>query len=42
MKLETRGYIPTHLVCGIVGKGVKQKGIDTVGIDDGKGYREQW
>jgi len=30
-----------YLVCQVVRKRVKQKGIDTVEIDDGKGYREQ-
>ena len=29
------------MVCGVARKRVKQKGIDTVEIDDGKGYREQ-
>ena len=29
------------LVCGVARKRVKQKGVDTVGADDGKGYRDQ-
>ena len=30
-----------HLVCGVVRERVKQKGVDTVEADGGKGYREQ-
>lgn len=29
------------MVYGVARKRVKQKGVDTVEIDDGKGYREQ-
>lgn len=41
-RLETI-YIFTEgcLACGVVRKRVKQKGVDTVEADDGKGYREQ-
>ena len=30
-----------YLVWGVVRREVKQKGVDTVEIGDGKGYREQ-